>query len=398
MLLTQPDLQLDPLWALTAECAADLRLNRLNLVIGVYRDEHGVCPVPQAVQEAELRLASIAATKEYTSPSGNIEFNAGITDLVLGDSDLTQRARSLQAVGGTGALRLLAELLAITGPERTVHLGVPAYVNHVPVLQAAGLRIQEYAIEHQGYLNVDAVVEAVRGARAGDVLLLQGACHNPTGLTMPVAVWEQLGHEMNRAGVIPLIDHAYFGLGDGLEEDLAGMRRMLEIVPEGLVAVSASKVWGLYSERTGCAVAVMSNPERGTYVHGVLEVIARAAYSQAPSHGARVVAEVLGDDGLRAQWRAELDQMRERITGLREGLVRGLTAASDAPEWPALADQRGMFLRLPLSPEQMARLRIDHAVYGVPSGRINLAGVPTAAVDRLANAILEVHDRVRDAG
>lgn len=392
MLLTTPSLHLDPLWRLNSDCAADLRPERLNLVLGVYRDEYGICSVQRSVQMAEARLAALAVPKEYTSPAGNLPFNAAITDLILGDSSVIARATSVQAVGGTGALRLLAELLATTGPQRTVYLGTPAYVNHPGLLRAAGLHVQEYPIAQNGRLDADAVLDAARSASVGDVLLLQGSCHNPTGLSMPLPVWDELAHVMAARGVVPFIDHAYFGLGDGVEEDLEGMRRMLRIVPEALIAVSASKAWGIYNERTGCAIAVTSSPERGEYVRGVLEVIARAAYSQAPSHGARVVVEVLNDAVLRADWRVELEEMRLRLTGLRNALVDELTAVSSNPAFAALRDQRGLFLRLPLTPEQMECLRRQYAAYGIPSGRINLAGIPAAAVARLAVSVAAVVD------
>ncbi|MDF0532343.1 aromatic amino acid transaminase [Tsukamurella sp. 8F] len=385
-----PSLQLDPLWRLSEAWAADTRPDPLNLVIGVYRDEQGVCPVQRAVSIAEARLAERAPSKEYTSPAGNLEFNAGICDLILGDPALIGRATSIQAVGGTGALRLISDLLAVTGPGRTVHLGTPAYVNHPAVLRAAGLRVSEYPLEQDGRLDAAAALDVARTAAPGDVLLLQGCCHNPTGLGMPLETWIELAHIMAERGVVPFIDQAYFGLGDGVDEDLEGMRAMLEIVPEAAIAVSASKAWGLYSERTGCAIVLSSNPARGEYVRGVLEVVARAAYSQAPSHGARVVAEILGDETLRADWRVELEEMRQRLTLLRAELVAELLATTTVPALPQLGQQRGMFLRLPLDADQMERLRIDHAIYGVPSGRINLAGLTSDRIPRVAAAIGEV--------
>jgi aspartate aminotransferase/aromatic-amino-acid transaminase len=390
MFLDTPSLHLDPLWRLSAEYAADTRPGRLNLIIGVYRDESGASPVMPSVREAEARLVDRAPSKEYLGLSGNTDFNAAMTELVLGEDELVSRATTMQTVAGTGALRLLAELLAATGPDRTVYLGTPAYVNHPAILQAAHLNVVEYPVSRKGEVDAEAVLRIARTARSGDVILLQGCCHNPTGLSMPGWLWDELAAVMAERGVIPFIDQAYFGLGDGLDEDLAGMRRMLRIVPEAVIAVSGSKAWGLYSERTGCAIVLTQSRERGDYARGVLEVIARADYSQPPAHGALVVAEILGDPELRTQWRAELEGMRLRLTELRNGLVDEFMRAPNGEAFAALRDQRGMFLRLPLGAEQMDLLREKHAVYGIPSGRISLAGVPAARVPELAMSIAAV--------
>jgi len=387
MFLATPSLHLDPLWRLSAEYAADPRPERLNLVIGVYRDESGACPVMPSVREAEARLVDRAPSKEYLGLSGNLQFNAAMTELVLGEEALVSRATTVQTVAGTGALRLLAELLAATGPDRTVYLGTPSYVNHLAILQAAHLNVVEYPVSRNGEMDAEAVLRIARSARPGDAILLQGCCHNPTGLSVPGPLWDELAAVMAERGVIPFIDQAYFGLGDGLDEDFAGMRRMLDVVPEAVVAVSASKAWGLYSERTGCAIVLTQDRDRGDYARGVLEVIARADYSQPPAHGALVVAEILGDPGLRTRWRAELEGMRLRLTALRDGLVDELLRTPNGEAFAGLRNQRGMFLRLPLGAEQMDRLREEHAVYGIPSGRISLAGVPTARVPDLATSI-----------
>jgi aspartate aminotransferase/aromatic-amino-acid transaminase len=387
MFLTTPSLHPDPLWRLSAEYADDARPERLNLIIGVYRDESGASPIMASVRDAEARLADRAVSKEYLGLSGNLHFNAAMTRLVLGDEALVSRASTIQTVAGTGALRLLAELLATTGPDRTVYLGTPSYLNHPAILHATKLKVAEYPVSHKGQADADAVLEIARSARPGDAILLQGCCHNPTGLSMPGWLWDELAVLMAERDVIPFIDQAYFGLGDGLEEDLAGMRRMLHVVPEAVVAVSASKAWGLYNERTGCAIVLTNDPERGRYARGVLEVIARAAYSQPPAHGAHVVAEILDDPALRARWRAELDGMRLRLMGLRNRLVDELMSTPNSEAFADLRYQRGMFLRLPLGPGQMHRLREEHAVYGIPSGRISLAGVPAARVADLAASI-----------
>lgn len=362
----------------------------MNLVVGVYRNEHGECPVQLAVQQAEVRLAQRATSKEYTSPRGNILFNQHLTDLILGDGCASDRATAVQAVGGTGALRLLSELLALTGPDRTVHLGTPAYVNHRAILSAAKLRVQEYPVENRGEFDTDALLDAARRAAPGDVFLLQGSCHNPTGLSMPFETWNELARIMAEREIVPFIDHAYFGLGDGIAADLAGMRAMLEVVPEALIAVSASKAWGIYNERTGCAIVVAREQSRAEYAKGILEVIARADYSQAPSHGASAVAEILDDNTLRAQWIEELEQSRVRLMRLRNGLIDELEGLGAPAHLTQLRDRRGMFITLPFSESQMELLRTDYAVYGVPSGRINIAAAQEQQIAYLARAIAEV--------
>lgn len=382
----------DPLWRLTAACDADPRPDRLDLLVGVYRDDTGSSPVFGAVAEAERRLAARSHSKEYLGPAGNRDFTDALTRMLFPSGDVRARTLAVQSVAGTGALRLLAELLAATGPDRTVHLGTPAYLNHRTILTAAGLRVREYPmLLPDGRPDPDAALAAVATAAPGDALLIQGCCHNPTGAAMPTQRWEELAHAMAARGVVPFVDHAYFGLGDGLDSDLEGMRRMLGVLPEAVVAVSASKAWGLYNERTGCAIVVSDDPARRALAYSVLETTARAGYSQPPDHGARIVHEILTRPELRTRWSAELDTMRLRLGHLREGLTDALVRRTASTEFEPLREQRGMFLRLPLSEDQMGRLRDEHAIHGLPSGRINLAGVPTRLVDRVADAITRVH-------
>ena len=326
----------------------------------------------RAVRDAERRLADRSPSKAYVGLGGNERFTRMMISLLFAGPDLEARADGLQTVAGTGALRLLADMLAATGPGRTVHLGTPAYVNHPAILAAAGLRVATHPVHE--------VLAAMDHARPGDVLLLQGCCHNPTGANMPAELWDELTGVLVKRGVVPFIDQAYFGLGDGLDPDLAGMRRLLRAVPDAVVAVSASKAWGLYSERTGCALVISDDPARRGRARDLLENIARASYSQPPAHGAAIVEEILGDPALATAWHTELDTMRLRLTALRDGLAHRLGL-------PGLADQRGLFLTLPLDSAAMRRLQTDHAVYGLPTGRINLAGIPTHRLDDIATAI-----------
>jgi aspartate aminotransferase len=388
LLPTRPALRVDPLWALTAECAADPRPHRLDLIIGVYRDESGRCPTFAAVRAAELELAAASPGKQYTGLSGHAGFTAAMTGLLLGDPALQARATTVQTVAGTGALRVLAEFLAATGPERTVHLGTPAYVNHPAVLAAAGLRTEPYPVLRPG-----AVLETAERAARGDVLLVQGCCHNPTGTGLSRQEWRRLAEICTRRGLVPFVDQAYYGLGDGLTEDLAGMRDLLEAVPDAVVAVSGSKAFGLYSDRVGCAVVLTADPAHGRYARGMLESIARADYSQPPAHGAQVVAHILGDPVLRGQWRSELEAMRVRLTDLRSALTAAIGNPDGSGLFAGLAQQRGMFARLPLTDAEMTRLRQDHAIHGLPGGRINLAGLPASRIPDVADAVRTVVGR-----
>ncbi|MFE9243565.1 aromatic amino acid transaminase [Nocardiopsis sp. NPDC006938] len=382
----------DPLWSLTAACDADPRADRLDLLVGVYRDDTGSSPVFGAVAEAERDLAARAPSKEYLGPAGNRDFTDALTRTLFPSAAVRDTILAVQSVAGTGALRLLSELLAATGPDRTVHLGTPAYLNHRSILTTAGLRVREYPMLFpDGRPDPDAALAAVAAAAPGDALLIQGCCHNPTGTAMPGHRWEELAHALAARGVVPFVDHAYFGLGDGLDADLEGVRRMLEVVPEAVVAVSASKAWGLYNERTGCAVVVSDDPARRALAYGVMETTARAGYSQPPDHGARIVHEILTRPGLRADWLGELDSMRQRLGRLRDGLADALAERTGSTAFEPLREQRGMFLRLPLTADQMGRLRDEHAVHGLPSGRINLAGVPAPLVERVAEAVARVH-------
>ncbi|WP_017586162.1 aromatic amino acid transaminase [Nocardiopsis ganjiahuensis] len=382
----------DPLWQLTAACDADRRPDRLDLIVGVYRDDTGASPVFGAVAEAERRIAERSPSKAYLGPAGNRAFSTALTEMLFPSEQVRERTLAVQSVAGTGALRLLAELLAETGPDRTVHLGTPAYLNHRTILTAAGLRVREYPmLLADGRPDPGAAIEAIATAAPGDVLLIQGCCHNPTGTAMPARRWEELAHAMAARGVVPFVDQAYFGLGDGLDADLEGMRRMLDLLPEAVVAVSASKAWGLYNERTGCAIVVSDDPARRAHAYGILETVARAGYSQPPDHGARIVHEILRDPGLYTDWRAELEGMRGRLGALRGGLADALAHRTGTTVFEPLREQRGMFLRLPLSERDMGRLREEHAIHGLPSGRINLAGTPAHRLDRLADAIARVH-------
>ncbi|WP_236245914.1 aromatic amino acid transaminase [Streptomyces sp. CC210A] len=379
----------DPLWDLTAEYGADPRPERLNLVLGVYRDRSGVTPVMEAVRDAEIRLAERSASKEYRGLSGNTAFNRAMQATVLGDEALVARSTAVQTVAGTGALRLLADLVRQTRPGTTVWVSDPAYVNHRPILEGAGLAVRPYR-----WTDPDGLLADLALAGRDDVVLIQGCCHNPTGVDPTREQWEALAALAARAGWVPFVDLAYHGLGDGLEADLWAVRMLAERLPELLVAVSCSKNFGLYADRTGCAIVLGSSPSALRHVETALQNAARTLYSMPPEHGAAIVATILQDPALRASWRSELDGMRSRIAANRAALVAALEALGHGAAAAPLARQKGMFAGLPLGPAQMAALRRDHAVYGTASGRINIAGLPADRVPQLARGIVAVLEPV----
>ncbi|MCX5193503.1 aromatic amino acid transaminase [Streptomyces sp. NBC_00249] len=394
MLELLPPPPTDPLWDLTYEFGADERTERLDLVLGVYRDHTGRTPVMAAVREAEIRLAERSASKEYRGLSGNAAFNRALLTLVLGAEEhggTAGRAAAVQTVAGSGALRLLADLICRTRPGTTVWISDPAYVNHRPILEAAGLEVRTFGwCDPDGGFDAQGVLGELRGARRDDVVLLQGCCHNPTGADPTREEWEALADSAVKGGWVPFVDLAYHGLGDGLEADLYATRLLAARVPEMLVAVSCSKNFGLYSDRTGCAIVLGASGQAVRHAETALQNAARTLYSMPPEHGAAVVTTILEDEGLRALWRAELEAMRGRIAANRTDLARHLTGLGQGAPARTLARQRGMFSMLPLTGEEMLRLRREHAIYGTTAGRINIAGIPSERIPCLARGMASV--------
>jgi aspartate/tyrosine/aromatic aminotransferase len=380
--------ELDPLWKVTARLTADPRPEVLDLVVGVYRDENGRTPVMQAVSEAERRLANNSTTKAYLGLAGNRDFNRLMTELVLGSTELMKRAATIQTVAGTGALRLLAELVAQLHPDAVVWMSDPAYINHAPIMTAAGLRVRHYTyLGRGGSLNAKAMLSDLSQTKRGDIVLLQGCCHNPTGVDLPAPIWAEITRLAGQRGLIPLIDIAYLGLGNGMDEDGAGLRFMTSQLDEVLIATSCSKNFGLYRDRAGCCIVVGKTPGQAQAVMATLQNIARANYSMPPDHGASIVVEVLNDERLTHLWRSELNTMRERINTNRLALAAALDMPSDSAALGAIAEQRGMFSLLPLNETQMERLAHEHAIFGTACGRINVAGFRLQDIPRIASAI-----------
>lgn len=373
----------DALLALIGAFRGDPRPGKIDVGVGVYRDPEGRTPVLHAVKQAERRLVEEQGSKGYLGSEGDVGFFDALKPVIFGASRFGDCLCGLQTPGGTGALRLAAELIARSRPGARVLVGTPTWPNHPPILKAAGLHVAEYRhfdVEAQS-LRFDAVLDALGAAMPGDVALLHGCCHNPTGADFSREQWAQIATLLRDRGVLPLIDLAYQGLGDGLEEDAAGARIVLDTVGEGLVAYSCDKNFGLYRDRVGALYALSASAAQATVVQSNLVSLTRANWSMPPDHGAAVVRVILEDADLTADWRRELAGMSDRI---RE--IRTLLAAAD-PRLAPLARQRGMFSTLPLRADEVASLRERHAIYMPSSGRVNIAGLTPETVPVFVDAL-----------
>ena len=385
----------DPILRLIAEFRADPRPDKVDLGVGVYKDELGRTPIMAAVKAAEHRILEAEDSKAYIGPAGVPEFNAAIQRLVFGGGHpvlAASRAATVLTPGGCGALRVGAELLKRAAPDTTIWVSAPPWANHIPLLGNAGLRIREYPYydRQSSSLRFDAMLTALAQAGAGDVVLLHGCCHNPCGADLDGEQWRAVAELAEQRGFLPFVDLAYQGLGDGLDADAAGLRLLAERVPELLVASSCSKNFGLYRERVGSLSVIAGNePEASAAVSHVNNIV-RGMYSMPPSHGGAIVAEILGDDALQQEWRAELDGMRERINGLRRLLNEKLRERNVARDFSFIERERGMFSFLGLSEAQVARLIADFGLYMVNSSRINVAGISQTNVDYVADALAAV--------
>lgn len=374
----------DPILSVAEAFRADPRPHKLDLGIGVYRDGQGRTPVMAAVRLAEQALAAAQPSKTYLGLGGNERFNQAVAKLALGEQAESAGWLTLQTPGASGGLRLLADLIAAARPAARVRISDPSYVNHAPIMRAAGLEVSFYPYLDAagGTLRRDAFFDAVAGLGADDVLLLHGCCHNPSGVDLALADWQRLAGMAAAQGFLPFVDLAYQGFGDGLEADAAGLRLLAAAVPEMLAVYSCSKHFGLYRERTGAALVKSADPAR---VRGKLFELARRSYTMPPDHGAEVVAAIMGSSELSWVWREELEGMRQRVLGSREALADALAARGTPVE--ALRAHRGMFSMLPLDAAAIARLRDEFAVYLVAGGRINLAGLDESRLDELADAL-----------
>ncbi|MGJ8658113.1 MAG: aromatic amino acid transaminase [Akkermansiaceae bacterium] len=381
----------DPLWALTSLYGNDPRDEKIDLVVGVYRDGAGKTPVMTVVQEAEARLAAEAASKSYRGLSGNPEFIDGISRFILGqESPVIDRQCTIQTVGGTGALRLLADFIPHISPRATVWISDPGYVNHHPIMTAAGLKIRSYRWQEQRYdhkLDLTTVIEDLADAQAGDVLLLHGCCHNPSGIDPSYDQWQELSRLCYEKKLIPFVDIAYQGFGDGVDEDAAGLRHMASEHELMFVVASCSKNMGLYCERTGAAMIIAPDQKSLANIRFTLERIARANYSMPPNHGSAIAAMLFQNP---EPWLAELEICRRRVADIRKDLADELLEINAPEKFQSLRYQKGMFSLLPVTPAEMEKLRDDFGIYGTTSCRINIAGLACHEIPAVAKSLLAI--------
>lgn len=384
----------DPILGLAAQCRADPNPSKVDLTIGIYMDESGLCPVFEAVQRAQQMLETEEVTKAYMPPAGDAAFNEGMQRLLLGgDCDVLAAGRvsSIQTPGGCGALRIGAEIIQAAVPNTRVWVSDPTWPVHIPLLGSVGLQFQTYRYYDADSHGVDfeGMVEDLKAAKAGEIVLLHGCCHNPCGADLSLQQWGIIADMAQHQGFTPFIDIAYQGLGDGLDEDAAGLRLLVSRLPEVIVAASCSKNMGLYRERTGATVFICRDQANAQALLSQAMVAARRVYSMPPAHGALIAGRVLSDKTLNTLWRSEVVTMCERINGLRGALVDSLSSVCDR-DFSFIAREKGMFSFLGLTPEQAQQLRTQYGVYMLDSSRINVAGVNTANIEYLANSIANV--------
>ena len=383
----------DPILSLMDAYRADRNPAKLDLGVGVYKDAQGLTPIPRAVKLAEQRLLDSETSKSYIGGHGDALFGSLLSQLVLGADNplLANRAAATQTPGGTGALRLAGEFIAQCLPGRSIWLSDPTWPIHESIFAAAGVRVGQYPyVGTDNRLNVEAMLAALSHVPQGDVVLLHACCHNPTGFDLSPRDWKRVLEVVKARELLPLIDFAYQGFGDGLEQDAFAVRLFAAELPEVLITSSCSKNFGLYRERTGALIVCAEQAEKLQDVRSQLAFIARNLWSTPPAHGAAVVATILADCNLRAAWSNELDSMRQRIAQLRAGLVSALHPHGLAERFAHLVVQRGMFSYTGLSALQVSRLRDEFSVYMVGSGRANMAGLDAERLDQLAGAIARV--------
>jgi len=379
------DVQSDSLLALIAMANADPRPDKIDVGVGVYRDGAGNTPILRAVKAAEKLLWEAQQSKSYIGGYGDKRYTELLRPIVLGRHANDDRIAGLHTPGGCGALSLGFKLIATAHPGAKVLVGTPTWPNHVPVVQAADLNIAEYRYYDrlETRIRFDEMMAALNGANKGDVVLLHGCCHNPTGADLDDAQWSEVVEIVAQRGLIPFVDIAYQGLGRGFVEDAAGLHLLLDACDEVVIAQSCDKNFGVYRDRVGSLFLKTARADQTKRAMGHVVQIAREMWSMPPDHGAAAVRIVLEDEALRADWNAEVGEMRDRINR-----IRGKIAAAD-PRLSYIGHQFGMFSMLPVSPEQVRDLRERHAIYMADSGRFNVIGMADAAVDRFIAAVVE---------
>lgn len=370
----------------------DSRDTKIDLGVGVYKDATGLTPVMRAVKAAEKKLWEVETTKTYTALAGEAAYNAAMRHMILDSSVSVSRLASVATPGGTGAIRQALELIKLASPQATVWLSNPTWPNHPSIIRYLGMKMAEYRYfdAATGAVDFAGVLEDLGRVAEGDVVLLHGCCHNPTGANFTAAQWDQVIAVLQARKAVPFVDLAYQGFGDGLEEDAAATRKIAAAFPEVLIAASCSKNFGIYRERTGILIAIAPDAAMQPVTQGNLAFLNRQNYSFPPDHGARLVTMILEDAALTAEWKAELEEVRLNMLGLRQALADALRAETNSDRFDFVATHRGMFSRLGLTEVQVDVLRKDHGIYMVGDSRINIAGLNAKTVPILARAVASV--------
>lgn len=394
MLEVLEQLPADPILGLSAAFKQETNPNKVDLGVGVYKDEQGRTPILHAVAKAQNILLANEDSKTYISPQGVQGFIDGMLELLLGKGHKTlieQRVAAVQAPGGCGSLRILAELLKRANGDLTVWVSDPTWANHIPLIGSAGLKIETYPYfdKNTASIKFDQMVACLEKVNKGDVVLLHGCCHNPTGADLTKEQWNKVLELAQQRGFLPFLDIAYLGFGDSIEDDAYGVRLLADNLPEVIIAASCSKNFGLYRERVGLAAIISANRQSRDALQTQIQAIARAIYSMPPSYGGALVDIILNNDELKSLWMDEVTEMRERMQTLRRLLADKIKEKS-GKDFDFITHQKGMFSYLCISPEQVKRMRSEHAVYFVDSSRVNIAGISHQNVDYIAEALVAV--------
>src|SRR5438067_1057869 len=378
----------DPLLALIALANADKRPNKIDVGVGVYRDAEGGTPIPRSVKAAEKILWEMQDTKAYLGSAGDVRYAQLLKPIIFGTLADDERIAGLQTPGGCGALRLGFQLIATANPQARVLLGTPSWLNHAPIIRSVRLETVEYPYYERGQavIRFEDMIAALESGEAGDVALLHGCCHNPTGADLSEDQWREVVRVVVDRGLIPLIDIAYQGFGRGLEEDAFGVRLALDSCDEVIVAQSCDKNFSCYRDRVGALFVKTGSRDTTATALGHVSQRAREMWSMPPDHGAAAVHIILEDEELRGRWLVELAAMRDRINSVRQRI------ASADPRLAFIGRQFGMFSMLPLSKEQVVKLRQDHGIYMADSGRFNVVGLSDEQIDRFTAAVVGALD------
>ncbi|KPL97473.1 amino acid aminotransferase [Vibrio splendidus] len=387
-----PKPTLDPILSLSVAYRGDPRTDKVDLGIGVYKNDQGETPIMKAVSMAQDIVVDTQKTKAYVGLAGCEEFNQSMVDLLLKGTSAMDRVAAIQTPGASGALRMLGDLMKVSQPDTTVWISNPSYVNHKPVMEAAGLKVRYYNYFSPETKQVDTakMLDDLSKAGPSDVVLLHGCCHNPTGADINFEAWQEITKLSQKNGFLPFVDIAYQGFGDGLEEDARGLQHMANNVEEMLITTSCSKNFGLYRERTGAAIVIGKNSEHVGNAKGKLLTLARSTYTMPPDHGAALVKTILQNQELTSIWKQELSEMQQRLLNLRQSLCDELRNTYNTSHFDFIESHKGMFSVLGFKETQMNQLREEYGVYGVGDGRINIAGLSESHIPYVAKAIANV--------